>query len=453
MAVPPRSRGVIKVRAERSSIVREVVLPAQSFLHTPKISGMLLLLAGVTAMLWANSPWASSYDHFWETILTIDAGVLSLSADLRHWVNDGLMTIFFFVVGLEVKREVVQGALSGVRRATLPAVAALGGMLVPALCYLALNLGGPGIKGWGVPMATDIAFALGVLALLETRIPSALRLFLLALAIVDDIGAIAVVAVFYTQHLAIEALAVALGLLGLIIAMQRVGVLSVNLYILVGALFWAAVWKSGIHATIAGVVLGLVTPLRPYFSNRTFANLADTLLHHFRDALAQEDTARAEAMLGQMEELSQGTESPLERLERRVHPWSSYGIMPLFALANAGLTLSGEVVQQAASSAVTWGIMAGLLVGKLVGVGGFAWLAVHLRLADLPSGVRWPHMAGLGSLAGLGFTMAIFIAGIAFEDPSHTAMAKIGILTASIVAGVGGYTILRMATQKDSPQC
>ena len=453
MAVPPRSRGVIKVRAERSSIVREVVLPAQSFLHTPKISGMLLLLAGVTAMLWANSPWASSYDHFWETILTIDAGVLSLSADLRHWVNDGLMTIFFFVVGLEVKREVVQGALSGVRRATLPAVAALGGMLVPALCYLALNLGGPGIKGWGVPMATDIAFALGVLALLETRIPSALRLFLLALAIVDDIGAIAVVAVFYTQHLAIEALAVALGLLGLIIAMQRVGVLSVNLYILVGALFWAAVWKSGIHATIAGVVLGLVTPLRPYFSNRTFANLADTLLHHFRDALAQEDTARAEAMLGQMEELSQGTESPLERLERRVHPWSSYGIMPLFALANAGLTLSGEVVQQAASSAVTWGIMAGLLVGKLVGVGGFAWLAVHLRLADLPSGVRWLHMAGLGSLAGLGFTMAIFIAGIAFEDPSHTAMAKIGILTASIVAGVGGYTILRMATQKDSPQC
>lgn len=453
MAVPPRSRGVMKVRAERSYIVREVVLPAQSFLHTPKISGMLLLLASVAAMVWANSPWASSYDHFWETIITIDAGMLTLSADLRHWVNDGLMTIFFFVVGLEVKREVVQGALSGARRAALPAVAALGGMLAPALCYLMLNAGGPGIKGWGVPMATDIAFALGVLALLETRIPSALRLFLLALAIVDDIGAIVVIAVFYNQHLALDALAVALGLLSLIIAMKHVGVLNITVYILVGVLFWAAVWKSGVHATIAGVVLGLVTPLRPYFSNATFADSADTLLRHFREALSQEDAERAEATLGRMEELSQGTESPLERIERRVHPWSSYGIMPLFALANAGLTLSGDVVQQAASSAVTWGIVAGLLVGKFVGVAGFAWLAVRLRLADLPSGVRWLHVVGLGSLAGIGFTMAIFIASVAFANPSHAAMAKIGILTASAVAALGGYAILRAATKKDLLQC
>jgi NhaA family Na+:H+ antiporter len=444
----------MKIRAERSYIVREVILPVQSFLHTPKISGMLLFAASVVAMVWANSPWAPWYDHFWETRITIDTGILTLSADLRHWVNDGLMTIFFFVVGLEVKREIVQGTLSGVRQATLPAVAALGGMLVPALCYLTLNVNGPGMRGWGVPMATDIAFALGVLALLETRIPSALRLFLLALAIVDDIGAILVIAVFYTQHLALDALAVALGLLGLIIAMKRVGVLSVNVYIFVGVLFWAAVWKSGVHATIAGVVLGLVTPLRPYFSNTTFAASADTLLHHFREALSQADSERAEAMLGQMEELSQGTESPLGRIERRVHPWSSYVIMPLFALANAGLTLSGDVVQQAASSAVTWGILAGLLVGKLAGIVGCAWLAVRLRLADLPSGVQWPHMAGIGSLAGIGFTMAIFIAGIAFEEPAHAAMAKIGILTASVVAGLGGYTILRASTKKkDLPQC
>lgn len=406
----------------------------------------MLLFAAVIAITWANSPFRDSYSDLWGTTISVDVRLFSISKSLHHWVNDGLMAIFFFVVGLEIRREIAHGELSDRRRATLPAAAALGGMVLPALIFFSLNASGEGAKGWGIPMATDIAFALGVLALLGSRIPSNVRLILLALAIVDDIGAILVIAVFYTEDLSFEALGIAFLLLGTILVMKHVGVPNINAYVLVGILFWAAVLKSGVHATIAGVVLGLMTPVTPYFNRGTFAQSIDTLVRRFQDALARGDKDEQEAVLGQIEELSQGTEAPVERLERVVHPWSSNIIVPIFALANAGVMLSGDAVRDASSSTITLGIMLGLLFGKVLGITGFAWLAVRSQIASLPTGVTWLRVTGIGLLAGIGFTVSLFITELAYQDAQLVSEAKIGILVASAVAGLVGYTFLRKVT-------
>jgi NhaA family Na+:H+ antiporter len=425
-----------------------VLLPAQAFIHTQALGGIVLMAAAVAAIVWANSPWDDSYVNLWETTVSIDVNIFSIDEDLRHWINDGLMVVFFFVVALEIKRELVLGELSEPRRAALPVTAALGGMIVPAAIYFAFNATGDGQRGWGIPMATDMAFALGVLALLGRRIPVELRIFLLAIAIVDDIAAILVIAVFYTDALSLQALGIAVLLLGVIVAMSRIGVLSMNPYFLVGALIWVAVLKSGVHATIAGVVLGLLAPASPQFTKQTFAESSQRLSERIRAAEEQGDEETAEAVLGQMEELVLGTEAPLERLERLLQPWTSYVVVPLFALANAGIVLSGDAIRDAVSSPVTQGVMLGLLVGKPVGIVSFSWLAVRFGICSLPKGTTWAQMAGLGLVAGIGFTVSVFITGLAFTDADLVSDAKIGILSASVLAGLAGYAWLRLASAR-----
>jgi NhaA family Na+:H+ antiporter len=422
----------------------------QDFIHTEEISGIILFVAALVAIVWSNSPWAESYFHFWETVLTIGVGPFSVSEDLQHWVNDGLMAIFFFVVGMEVKRELVHGELSDPRRAVLPVAAALGGMVVPALLFLSFNIGGDGARGWGIPMATDIAFALGVLALLGRQIPSVVRIFLLTLATVDDIGAILVIAIFYTENLSFIALEVSLLLLGIIFALQRSEVRSALVYVLIAVLFWVGVLKSGIHATIAGVFLGFLVPAHPNFSRSTFVESADRLLSRCKETIIQGDRDHSEVLLGQLEELVRGTEAPLERLERQFHPWVSYIVLPLFALANSGITLSSDVIRTAVSSPVTLGVMVGLLVGKLIGVVGASWLAVRLRIATPLPQMTWSYLIGIGLLAGIGFTVSLFITGLAFEEAELVANAKIGIFAASIIAGLGGYIYLRKVVANQS---
>lgn len=419
----------------------------QAFLQTEGLSSATLLAAALLALAWANSPWHASYSRVWETHLGIDVGLFSIREDLRHWINDGLMAIFFYVVGMEIKRELVEGDLSNTRRAALPVVAALGGMVIPALFYLALNAGGAAVRGWGIPMATDIAFAVGVLLLLGDRVPAPLRIFLLALAVVDDLGAILVIAIFYAKGFSLPALGVAALLLGVIAAMRWGGMRSTAAYLLVALLFWAAVYKSGIHSTIAGVVLGLLTPTRPWFSLYHFSGSVQKILRRFRRALDQGDFDRAEALMGQIEELSRGTEPPLDRRLRKVHHWSSFVILPLFALANSGVVLSGETLKDVAVSRPAWGVALGLFLGKPLGIIALSWLAVRLRWAALPTGATWSQMVGVGMLAGIGFTVSLFVTELAFDEPRWTSEAKIAILIASALAGLGGYAFLRVTTR------
>ena len=443
---PKRTRGVLEAQAPRSFVVRQVILPMQSFLYIESVGSLVLLVAAVTALIWANSPWREAYFALWHNELTFDLALFSVSMDLHHWVNDGLMTLFFFVVGLEIKRELVHGELADWRRASLPAAAALGGVIIPALIYLTLNTGTEGARGWGIPMATDIAFALGALAVLGNRIPSTVRVFLLALAIIDDIVAILVIALFYSGRPDFVALGMAAVWLGVIAAMRRSGVLGFGPYVVIGSLLWVAVYQSGIHATLSGVVLGLMTPSSPYYSRSGFLGSARELLGRFEQALAQGKDDHAESLLGQFEQLSRGTEPPLERLERILHPWASYLILPLFALANAGVELSAAALSNAATSPIAWGIALGLILGKLAGITGFSWLALRTGLAALPNGMRWGHLAGVGLLAGIGFTVSLFITELAFTDRAVIDEAKLGILAASIVAGAGGYLwLLRVA--------
>lgn len=404
----------------------------------------MLLAATAAAIAWANSPWDEAYYDLWHAGLSLDFNLVRIDETLGHFVNDGLMTIFFFVVGLEIKRELVEGELASPRRAALPAVAALGGMVVPALIYFAWNAGSSGQHGWGIPMATDIAFALGALALLGSRVSFGLKVFLLALAIVDDLGAIAVIAIFYTDDLSLEALAWSGAALALILAARRAGVRSTDVYVVLGALLWVAVLKSGIHATIAGVVLAALTPARPYSDRAAFDDRVRDLLAQFRAAQAAGDHEREQYLLKEMEWLARGAESPLDRLERVLHPWVSYLVVPLFALANAGLIISSDALRAAAESPVTMGIIMGLVLGKVTGITAFAWLAVRLGWAALPAGAGWADLAGAGLLAGIGFTVSLFITGLAFDDSLLIAEAKMGIFGASIAAGALGMAALSL---------
>jgi NhaA family Na+:H+ antiporter len=447
MAGSFRGTGKLLARREQATAVRTVLMPVQQFLRIELLGSLLLMATAIVAIVWANSPWAESYFAIWRRYLTVDLLVLELNLNLQHWINDALMAFFFFVVGLEIKRELVHGNLADRRKATLPAIAAIGGMVVPALAYVAFNSGGPGAGGWGIPVATDIAFAVGVLGLLGNRVSIELRVFLLALAIVDDIGAILVIALFYTESLSPGALVWAAAFLGLIVVLQRLGVRSTMAYVLVGALVWLAVFESGLHATIAGVVLGLMTPSSPYVDPAAYPDQIEGLREDYMDALAEGNVSQQQAALGRIEEVTQWTESPVEKMERLFHPWTAYLVLPLFALANAGVALSGEALRGAVSSPVTLGVILGLVLGKLVGVSGAAWIAVKLGLADLPSGVRWGQVAGTGLLAGIGFTMSIFVTTLAFYgEPGLIDEAKIGILVASVLAGVLGYLLLRMSS-------
>ncbi len=395
----------------REAVSRRLPRPIRQFVRTEVSGGIVLLIAALAAMAWANSPVDGVYNDIFERTITVDAGVFRIEEDVRHWINDALMTLFFFVVGLEIKREMAVGELAGINRAALPVIAAAGGMVVPALIYTAFNYGGDGSKGWGIPMATDIAFALGVLALFGRRIPPPLRTFLLALAIADDIGAILVIAIFYTQSLELDSLAIAGAIFAAILAMKTIGVKNYAFYALAGAAAWVAVFESGVHATLTGVALGLITPL----GTETTEGEEDAVL------------------------VSPG---PLEEMEALLHPVSSFLIVPLFALANAGVSLDPDSVSDSAGEAITIGVALGLFIGKPLGIGLATLLALRLGIGRLPASVNVQQVLGVGFIAGIGFTVALFVNGLAFTDPSLQQHGRLGIVAGSLLASLVGAAIL-----------
>jgi NhaA family Na+:H+ antiporter len=409
------------------------VRPLVRFLQVEAAGGLVLLVCTVFALVAANSPWSASFDALWKTPFSIRLGSLELSESLGHWINDGLMTIFFFVVGLEIKHELVEGELRNPRKAALPAVAALGGMVVPASIYLLLQKGRPGEAGWGVPMATDIAFVVGFLALLGPRVPLGLKVLLLTLAIVDDIGAVVVIAIAYTGHLSFPALGWAAVGLGLIYLMNRIGVRTAALYVVIGAGVWLAVYQSGVHPTVAGVVLGLMTPVKPWIGKDALCRVMDEVGRRLRERPVEERAGS----LGYLGYAAREAVSPLVRLETLLHPWVAFVIMPLFALYNAGVRLNPRDVTDPVALAVT----AGLVLGKPIGIVLFSWAAERAGLAQLPSGVNWWVMVGAGCLAGIGFTMSLFIAGLGLRGEQLEA-AKVGILMGSGLSAVVGCALL-----------
>jgi NhaA family Na+:H+ antiporter len=418
--------------------------PLERFLRIEAASGILLFVAAAVALVWANSPWAESYVHLWHTPLGLRVGTFNFERSLEWVVNDGLMVIFFFVVGMEIRREIHHGELSEWRRAALPAAAALGGMLAPAALYLAFAGGAETRSGWGVPMATDIAFAVGILTLLGKRVPAALRVLLLALAVIDDLGAIVVIALFYSSGVALSGLGVAaLGFAG-VFAMQRLGVRTKLAYVVPSVVAWAGIYAAGIHPTIAGVIVGLVTPVRAWLGPDGFivgvrkeldqlALAAPSTLssHDLGETLRHVDVARREAM------------SPAESLIGTLHPWVAFGIMPVFALANAGVAISGGSLDAASWSVVT-AVAVGLIVGKPLGVLFASWLTLRLGIGILPQGMTTRHLLVLGVVAGVGFTMALFIAQLAFTDVRLLAAAKLGVLAASCGAAILGLVLGRV---------
>jgi len=389
--------------APSDPVIARVLRPFQQFIATEAASGVVLLMCTALALGWANSPWADSYHRVWESGLALGMGSVRWAMPVRHWVNDGLMTVFFFLVGLEIKREVLTGDLSNRRSATLPIAAALGGMLVPAALYSLVNFRGAGSAGWGVPMATDIAFALGILSLLGRRAPSSLRVFLAALAIADDLGAVLVIALFYSGALDWPALGGATGIFALLFGLNVAGVRRPVVWALLGIVLWAFVLRSGIHPTIAGVLLALSVP-------------ASSLLERFEHAL----------------------KAPV-----------AFVIMPIFALANAGVAL-GTGAGPASRSAIAWGVILGLVLGKPIGITLASYVAVRTGAADLPAGSSWAHIHGAAWLGGIGFTMSLFIAGLAFGPSPSLDIAKLGVLVASATAGVVGSALLWRASRAAS---
>jgi NhaA family Na+:H+ antiporter len=408
----------------------------------------MLLAAAVVALIWANSPWSDSYERIWHARINLELGPWGLTQDLRHFINDALMSIFFFVVGLEIKREFVAGELRDPRTASLSFFAAFGGMVVPALLYLWVTQGGEGSNGWGIPMATDIAFAVGVLAIAGKGLPAGPRLFLLSLAIVDDIGAILVIALFYSQGIDGRALAVGAALVLLIASLQRAQVRATAIYVVLGTIVWVAVFQSGVHATIAGVVLGLLTPARPFYTSKGVSEEARHVADRTPEDSVPSDVEAAEWLW--LAGIAREAVSPLTRLEHALHPWTSFVIVPLFALANAGVILTGEALDRSLSSRVTLGIVAGLVAGKIIGITLGAWLGVRLKLARLPRAMRWPHLIAVAAVAGVGFTVSLFIADLAFRQEELLEAAKVGVLAASILAGLLGSGLLLMVKRPRS---
>ncbi|MGH9273016.1 MAG: Na+/H+ antiporter NhaA [Acidimicrobiales bacterium] len=414
-------------------LARSIARPVQRFLHVEASGGLLLIACAVVALVWANSAWSAGYHQLWTTELTIDLGGHAITEDLRHWINDGLMTLFFFVIGLEIKQELTNGQLTRPRDSAIPAAGALGGMVVPALLFLAFNLGGEGAAGWGVPMATDVAFALGVLALLGPRAPAELKVLLLGLAIVDDVGAIIVIAVFYSDGLEPQwGAAAAVGLLAVWV-LRRVGVRYLPAYVALGIAIWLATFESGIHATIAGVALGLIAPARAFLPEVDADRIADEL---------SADLAVTAADVRDISFRVREAVPVTERLQDLLHPWTSYLIVPLFALANAGVTVTADSLGDAVASPVARGVVVGLVLGKIVGVAGGIALAVRLGVGVLPEGITSRHVVGMAAVAGIGFTVAIFVAGLAFTDPVLGDEATIGVLAASVLAAGAGSAIL-----------
>jgi NhaA family Na+:H+ antiporter len=441
----PGSRKASLTKPSGPTTIERVARPFQEFSESEASGGVLLLAASAVALAWANSPWAESYSTLWEHKFTIGFEAFALSKSILHWINEGLMAVFFFVVGLEIKRELLVGELASARQAALPIAGALGGVVIPALFYLSLNVGGPGTAGWGIPIATDIAFAVGAMALLGGRVPVGLKVFLTALAIVDDIVAVLVIAAFYTGNLSWLSLGVAGGFFAVLLAAGILGMRHPLPYALLGVGMWIAMLLSGIHSAIAGVLVAFSVPAQPRIDVEKFIARGRGLLDQMeypddgKEHILRSE-ARQVAVLA-LEDACEKVETPLQRFEHTLLPWVRLVIMPVFALANAGVAL-GTSTAAAVTSPISLGIMLGLVLGKPIGIFCASWLAVRLGLASLPAQVSWRQILGVGALGGIGFTISIFIAGLAFAGQPLLEIAKLGIFAGSLIAGATGFLLL-----------
>lgn len=432
----------------------KVLTPLEVFIHRQTTSGILLMLCAVIALYLANSQWSSAYHNLLQLKFTIGVPGFELSKSLHHWINDGLMAMFFFVIGLELKREILVGELADPKQAILPIVAAAGGMIVPVLIYISINPEGHAFHGWGIPMATDIAFAIGALALLGKRVPKNLLTFLIALAIVDDLGAVMVIAVFYTETINIPALAVAAAILVLLVSINLGGIRRPLPYILLGIILWIAMLKSGVHATLAGIFLAFTIPMRPKYNPKRFLILVDEMVQQIKQAYKKEENIiKNDELRSRVRALEEGAhfvQAPAQIMERTMHIPSAYLIIPIFSLANAGIPVDFGAAGAIFSHPVTVGISAGLVFGKLFGIAGFSWIAVKFGMTSLPKGVNFKHIIGASLMGGIGFTMSIFIAELGFSNsPEDLLMAKTGVLFASLVAGISGFLWLYFAAKKN----
>lgn len=431
----------------------QLLTPLEEFIHRQTTSGVLLMLCAVSALYLANSQWSEAYHHLLEMPFTIGVEGFQLSKSLHHWINDGLMAVFFFVIGLELKREILVGELADPKQAMFPIIAAVGGMVMPVLIYMGINPEGHTFDGWGVPMATDIAFALGALALLGNRVPKNLLTFLVALAIVDDLGAVMVIALFYTEAINVVALATAAGTLILLVTLNLGGIRQPLPYILLGIVLWIAMLKSGVHATLAGILLAFTIPMRPKYDPIRFLSQINEMVAQIKRAYQREENIiKNDELRSRVQSLGEGIQliqAPAQILEHKMHLPSAYLVIPIFSLANAGIPIDWASFGDIVAHPVSMGIVAGLVAGKLIGIAGFSWVAVKLGLTSLPHGLNFKHIAGVALMGGIGFTMSIFIAELGFAHHAQDLLiAKTGILLASVLAGVSGFLWLYLTSQK-----
>lgn len=428
--------------------------PVSRFIHLEYTSGIVLLISVVIAIAWANSPFHEFYEHLWHINFSVGFDKFLLSHPLHIWINDGLMAIFFFVIGLELKREFMEGELSSLQKASLPMTAALGGMLVPAVIYFVINKGTHAAHGWGIPMATDIAFALALLSMASKHIPVSVKIFLSALAVADDLGAVLVIAFFYTEEINFTPLAIGAGFLILLMVGNRMGIRSALFYLLLGIGAWIGFLLSGVHATIAGVLVAFTIPAVTRIDEQIYSSNLRKLSYDFEADIPQRGsliTPLQNKTIQKVKTLSMAAETPLQTIEHALHPWVAFGIMPLFALANAGIVITSDFFSSIINP-VSIGVAAGLIVGKFTGILLFCWIMVRYKISSLPEGANWKHIAGVALLAGIGFTMSLFISGLAFGDPVLINQAKYGILIASIIAGILGTIVLKRVGQSSEIQ-
>jgi NhaA family Na+:H+ antiporter len=424
--------------------------PVSKFIHQEFTGGIILFVSVLIAIIWVNSPWSASYHHLWDTKLSVGINNYLLNQPLHIWINDGLMAIFFFVIGLELKREFIAGELSTVKKASLPMMAALGGMLVPALLYLLININTGSEHGWGIPMATDIAFALALLSMSGKHIPGSVKVFLSALAVADDLGAVMVIAFFYTPHISLMPLFIAAGFLCVLAAGNFLGIRSTLFFLIIGIAVWAGFLLSGVHATIAGVLVAFTIPARTKINENDYARNIKKYIAEFERAIPQNGsltTTEQHLTIEKIKMLSQFAETPLQKIEYALHPWVAFVIMPLFALANAGMHIGSDFFSSL-DNPVSLGVLIGLVIGKFIGIFSFTWIMVRSGFAQLPASATWQHISGVAILAGVGFTMSLFITGLAFGSELLIDQAKYGILLASVVSGSIGILILKRSKPK-----
>ncbi|ATP58213.1 Na+/H+ antiporter NhaA [Pedobacter ginsengisoli] len=433
----------------QKSPIDKLVAPVSRFIHLEYTSGIVLLISVIIAIIWANSPYHDFYEHLWHINFSIGFDDFILSHPLHIWINDGLMAIFFFVIGLELKREFMEGELSSASKAALPMSAALGGMIVPALIYFYLNKGTDASHGWGIPMATDIAFALALLSMASKHIPTSVKVFLSALAVADDLGAVLVIAFFYTEQIHFLQLIIAGSFLAVLIIGNLMGIRNSAFYLIIGFGVWVGFLLSGVHATIAGVLVAFTIPAVTKIDEQIYSDNLRKLSYDFEEDIPEKGaliTDKQNKTIQKVRILSMAAETPLQTIEHSLHPWVAFGIMPLFALSNAGIVIGSDFFSTIINP-VSIGVTGGLLIGKFVGILLFCWIMITLKLAKLPEQATWKHIIGVALLAGIGFTMSLFISGLAFKNPTFIDQAKYGILLASVIAGILGTIVLKKVSK------